>query len=50
MAILQPACLHNGTRATKLGTQGLGEFSHQGQILLGTNAATHHDQALGIGN
>lgn len=34
VAILQPACLHNGTRATKLGTQGIGELSHQGQILL----------------
>ena len=50
VAILQPACLHNGTRATKLGTQGVGELSHQGQILLGADAAAHHDQTLGIGN
>ena len=50
VAVLQPTCLHNGTRATKLGTQGIGELSHQGQILLGANAAAHHDQALGIGD
>ena len=50
VAILLPACLYNGTRATKLGTQGIGEFSHQGQILLGANASAHHDQALSIGN
>ena len=50
VAILQPTRLHDGTRATKLGTQGIGEPSHQRQVFLGTNAATHHDQALGIGD
>ena len=50
VAILQPAGLHHGARATKLGAQGIGELSHQGQILLGADAAAHHDQALGIGN
>ena len=50
MAILQPAGLHDRSRATKLGSQSLGEPSHQGQILLGANAAAHHDQALGIGD
>ena len=50
VAILQPTRLHDGTRATKLGTQRIGELSHQRQILLGANAAAHHDQALGIGN
>lgn len=50
MAILQPAGLHDRSRAAKLGSQSLGEPSHQRQIFLGTNAATHHDQALGIGD
>ena len=50
MAILQPAGLHDRSRATKLGSQGLGKPSHQWQVFLGTNAATHHDQALGIGD
>ena len=50
VAILQPAGLHHGARAAKLGTQSLGKLSHQGQILLGADAAAHHDQTLGIGN
>ena len=50
MAILQPAGLHDGSRAAKLGSQSLGEPSHQRQVFLGTNAATYHDQALGIGD
>ena len=50
MAILQPAGLHDGSRAAKLGSQSPGEPSHQRQVFLGTNAATHHDQALGIGD
>ena len=50
MAILQPAGLHDRSRAAKLGSQSLGEPSHQRQVFLGTNAATHHDQALGIGD
>ena len=33
-----------------VGSQGLGKPSHQWQVFLGTNAATHHDQALGIGD
>ena len=30
VAILQPARLHDGSRAAELGTQGFGELSHQG--------------------
>ena len=50
MAILQPAGLHDKVACSQARLPGPRRAFASAAGFLGTNAATHHDQALGIGD